>query len=77
VPVALFPFSPVWPKSDSPKLLPPRIYHVVIARSISADMQTVDGNGDESWIGGRLQEDRRGAIRGVSVHGRSLVTVIS
>lgn len=52
MPVALFPFSPVWPKSDSPKPLPARIYDVVIALSVSVDMQTVEGIGDVSWMRG-------------------------
>ena len=52
MPVAVFPFSPVWPKSDSPKPFPPRIYNLVIALSISADMPTVEGNGDVSWMRG-------------------------
>ena len=52
MPVALFPCSRVWPKSDSPKPLPPRICHVVIALSISLDMQTEEGIGDVSWMGG-------------------------
>lgn len=52
MPVALFHFSPVSPKSDSPKPLPPGIYNVVIALSISADVQTVEGNGDKLDDGG-------------------------